>query len=85
METHVLEQEPHLALFVEGNDPVVFYKSIIDLCEYKLQVKGKLYFELNPLTALYVKDYAQSVNLFSQIELIKDMSGKIRFLKAVKK
>lgn len=85
METHVLEQEPHLALFVEGNDPVVFYKSIIDLCEYKLQGKGKLYFELNPLTALDVKDYAQSVNLFSLIELIKDMSGKIRFLKAVKK
>ena len=85
MEAHVLEQEPHLALFVEGNDPVVFYKSIIDLCEYKLHAKGKLYFELNPLTALDVKDYAENTNLFSIIELIKDMSGKIRFLKAVKK
>ena len=85
METHVLEHEPHLALFVEGNDPIVFYKSIIDLCEYKLQIKGKLYFELNPLTALDVKNYAEKTLRFSQIELIKDMSGKIRFLKAEKK
>jgi len=84
MEKHVLEQEPHLALFVEGEDPIIFYKKGIDLCRHTLASKGKLYFELNPLTATSVKDYAETSKLFESVTLIKDMSGNMRFLKAVK-
>jgi release factor glutamine methyltransferase len=81
---HVINNEPHLALFVNGQDEIIFYKKIIDLCHQKLNAKGKLYFELNPLTAKNVLDYANSSKQFSKAELIKDMSGKIRFLIANK-
>jgi len=84
MTKSVLDNEPHLALFVEGADDILFYKKIIDLCKEKLNAKGKLYFELNPLTAQNVADYANSSKQFSKVELIKDMSGKMRFLKAIK-
>jgi len=81
---HVVNNEPHLALFVNGEDDILFYKKIIDLCQHKLNANGKLYFELNPLTAETVLNYARASKQFSKIELIKDMSGKERFLRAVK-
>lgn len=85
MEPRVLAHEPHLALFVEDPDPILFYKRIIDLCESALASRGYLFFELNPLFAFDVKNYADRVNLFNFAELIMDMSGKNRFLKAQKK
>lgn len=85
MAERVLNHEPHFALFVEGNDPILFYKRIIDLCESCLESGGFLFFELNPLFAFDVKNYANTVNLFNFAELVTDMSGKNRFLKAQKK
>ncbi len=81
---HVVDQEPHLALFVEGHDPIIFYKKIVDLCKTALREKGKLYFELNPLTAEEVRSYTLASGLFDEVNLLKDMSGNLRFLKAVK-
>ena len=80
----VLDNEPHLALFVNGNDDIIFYKKIIDLCKEKLNTNGKLYFELNPLTAGNVLQYAQQSKSFKEVKILKDMSGKERFLKAEK-
>jgi release factor glutamine methyltransferase len=85
MKNNVLDHEPHLALFVEGEDPIIFYKKIIDLCSTSLNRKGKLYFELNPSTAKAVDNYAGESKLFSTTEMIKDMSGSLRFFKAIKK
>jgi release factor glutamine methyltransferase len=85
MDARVLTHEPHLALFVEDSDPIIFYKRIIDLCETHLQSKGYLFFELNPLYAEAIKNYANAANLFIFTELINDMSGKQRFLKAQRK
>lgn len=85
MEDRVLNYEPHIALFVEENDPIIFYKKIIDLSTNYLMPNGYLYFELNPLFANDVKNYADSSNLFIFTELINDMSGKCRFFKAQKK
>ena len=81
----VLKNEPHLALFVEGEDDILFYKKIINACEHILVSGGKLYFELNPLTANLVKLYTIQSQLFLEVKLINDMSGKTRFLKATKK
>lgn len=81
---NVINFEPHKALFVDGDDDIIFYKRIIDLCKHKLKYKGVLYFELNPLTAGLVHEYATRSKLFSTAELIMDMSGNIRFMKAVK-
>ncbi|MFO0357136.1 MAG: peptide chain release factor N(5)-glutamine methyltransferase [Sphingobacteriaceae bacterium] len=81
---NVKDHEPHLALFVESEDAIVFYKRIIDFSLINLNTGGKLYFELNPLTAEDVKGYAVASNSFNSVELFKDMSGNLRFLKATK-
>lgn len=85
MEKRVLNHEPHLALFVDDNNPIIFYKRIIDLCENHLEEKGLLFFELNPLYANAINDYAIASNLFIFSEILLDMSEKKRFLKALKK
>jgi release factor glutamine methyltransferase len=85
MDARVLEYEPHLALFVEDTDPIIFYKRIIDLCTKHLEEKGYLFFELNPIYANDVKNYANDSKIFNFTEILKDMSGKERFLKAQKK
>ena len=85
MNSRVLEHEPHIALFVEDNDPIVFYKRIIDLCKDHLDQNGFLYFELNPLYALDVKNYANDSKIFNFTEVLNDMSNKQRFLKAQKR
>nr|MCU0361633.1 peptide chain release factor N(5)-glutamine methyltransferase [Bacteroidia bacterium] len=76
MEKQVLEHEPHLALFVEGTDPILFYRKIIEHCSLLLNPGGRLYLELNPLTAHEVQALASSSGLFREVNLIKDMSGK---------
>ncbi|MES2513177.1 MAG: peptide chain release factor N(5)-glutamine methyltransferase [Bacteroidota bacterium] len=85
MEPRVLDHEPHVALFVEDTDPIIFYKCIIDLCADYLEEKGCLFFELNPLYANDVKNYANAAKIFNFTEIINDMSGKQRYLKAQKK
>ena len=81
---NVLNNEPHVALFVNENDEIIFYKKIINFCEINLVSKGLLYFELNPLTANEVLNYAIESKLFNTTALIKDMSGKLRFFKGIK-
>lgn len=85
MSQNVLDHEPHQALFVEGTDPVLFYRRITDACQTLLLPGGRLYFELNPLTAEVVRLYALDSGLFSNVILLMDLSGKQRFLKAQKK
>ncbi len=85
IENRVLQHEPHLALFVEDHDPIIFYKRIIDLCQDHLAAKGYLFFELNPLYAQEVKSYANDSKMFTFMDVLDDMSGKQRFLIAQKK
>lgn len=84
MHERVKNNEPNIALFVEDNDAAIFYKRIIELCKNHLNAGGKLYFELNPIFAEEIKQLAQNSKLFSEVTLIKDLSGNIRFLKAMK-
>jgi release factor glutamine methyltransferase len=85
MHQNVLDHEPHLALFASHVDDIIFYRAIIDLCKTKLIAGGSLYFELNPITSEKVQEYALNSNLFNEVELLKDLSGKIRFLRAKRK
>jgi hypothetical protein len=55
------------------------------LCNKHLESNGFLFFELNPIYAQAVNDYAIESNLFIFSEILLDMSGKQRFLKAQKK
>jgi len=47
IKNNVLDNEPHLALFVEDNDALIFYRKIAQLAQKNLKLKGQLYFEIN--------------------------------------
>ncbi|MHA3786623.1 peptide chain release factor N(5)-glutamine methyltransferase [Flavobacterium hauense] len=76
---NVLQYEPHLALFVEDNDPLVFYRKIALLAKGQLSPNGRLYFEINqylgPETVQMLEDYG-----FENIVLKKDMYGNDRMI-----
>jgi release factor glutamine methyltransferase len=84
MSKQVLDHEPHLALFAEGEDASIFYKKIIAASRFLLAPQGQVYFELNPLTADDVKAYAEASGIFTHVEILQDMSGKARFMRLVK-
>ena len=83
MERHVLEHEPHLALFVPDDDPLLFYRAITHFAKEALKPNGLLYFELNPLYACETEAMVRELG-FSETEIKLDMFGKQRFLKAKK-
>lgn len=83
MPHHVLKHEPHLALFVENDDPLIFYKKIIDFSQTHLENDGYLFFETNENNAKEVIKHLE-IKKFNHIELIKDMSGKDRIISAQK-
>mgnify|MGYP006203480257 FL=1 len=80
---NVLEFEPHLALFVEDNDALLFYRKITELAKNHLSENGKLYFEINQYlgkeTVVLVESYG-----FRNVLLIKDIYGNDRMISAEK-
>ena len=60
MSPNVLNHEPHLALFVENNNPLLFYKAIVEMSNRNLTKEGLIYFEINEFLAclLYTSDAA---------------------------
>ena len=83
MERHVLEHEPHLALFVPDDDPLRFYRAIAQYAKAALKPGGLLYFELNPLYARETEALVQALG-FTETDIRPDQFGKQRFLKAKK-
>lgn len=82
MHTNVLAHEPHLALFVEDENPLVFYEKIADFAKKCFNTEGGvLYFETNEFNAHEVVTMLNSKG-FSDIVLQKDMSGSDRLIKA---
>lgn len=82
MLANVLDYEPHLALFAEGSDPLVFYRKIALFAQNNLLNKGTVYLEINEAypneTALIFEE------LGFITELRKDINNKYRMLKAYK-
>ncbi|WAC02044.1 peptide chain release factor N(5)-glutamine methyltransferase [Lacinutrix neustonica] len=83
MNTNVIDNEPHVALFVDDNNPLVFYKSITQFAKVNLDVGGKLFFEINEYLGKETKHLVESYG-FKNVEVIKDMFGKDRMLAADK-
>lgn len=81
MERNVLDHEPHLALFVSDSDPLRFYKAIATYAETALTARGKLYFELNPLTADELRTWMISKG-WDDVRIIPDIHARKRFLEA---
>ncbi len=80
MHQNVLDYEPHLALFVNDSDPLLFYKAIADLALKKLKPDGKIYFEINQAFGLESKYMLESKG-FKNVELLKDISNNYRILR----
>lgn len=79
MHQNVLSYEPHLALFVSNENPLVFYKSIADFALDHLIPAGSLYFEINEYLGKETIDMLKDKG-FSNITLRKDMQGKDRMI-----
>ena len=83
MENNVLDFEPHLALFVDNDDALIFYEKIADFALLHLNTEGSLFFECNEFNAHEVVAMLKNKG-FSDVELRKDMSGKDRMIRAGK-
>lgn len=77
MAANVLDFEPHLALFVDDETPLVFYRKIKTFAETHLNHKGSLFLECNEFNALNVASLFQ---LSFKVSILKDMQGKDRML-----
>lgn len=78
---NVLDNEPHLALFVEDDDALVFYRKIAELAQKNLNPKGQLFFEINQYLGKEMIDLLEKMG-FKNIELRKDIYGNDRMTKA---
>lgn len=79
MDKNVTDFEPHLALFVEDNNPLVFYKAIAEFAKNHLKDKGKLYVEIHEKLGNEVKALFESVG-FKQVVIVKDINEKDRIV-----
>ncbi|RBQ07730.1 peptide chain release factor N(5)-glutamine methyltransferase [Pedobacter miscanthi] len=81
MHDNVLLHEPHLALFVNDDNPLIFYKAIADFAKTNLKSNGHLFFEINEYLGKETVEMLKDKE-FIDIELRKDMQGKDRMIKA---
>ena len=77
---NVLDYEPHLALFVDDNDALVFYKKIAELAKVNLLENGQLYFEINQYLGKEMIELMENMN-FRNIDLRKDIYSNDRMIK----
>ncbi|WP_233509374.1 peptide chain release factor N(5)-glutamine methyltransferase [Pedobacter chinensis] len=81
MHDNVLMYEPHLALFVSNENPLIFYKAIADFAKTNLKSDGLLYLEINEYLGYEMVQMLKEKG-FLNIELRQDMQGKDRMIKA---
>lgn len=79
MERNVLEHEPATALFVPDDDPLVFYRAIAVIAEKRLDDKGTLFLEINPLFAKELSAMLREHG-FQDVDIEKDMQKADRFI-----
>ena len=83
MAANVLEHEPHIALFVDDSEPLVFYREIgMNAFKY-LKEGGALYYEIHEELTSPMLELLEKIG-FVNIEVRKDLQGKDRMMKALK-
>jgi release factor glutamine methyltransferase len=80
---NVLQNEPHLALFVSDENPLIFYDKIADLAKKHLTKNGILFFEINQYLGNETVKMLEEKG-FKNIELRKDLFGNDRMIKVRK-
>lgn len=83
MEQNVLQYEPDTALFVPDDDPLLFYRHIMDYAIKALRQGGRLFYEINPIYADSIVERLLQLG-FVGVTKIDDQFGKTRFIKATK-
>lgn len=83
MEANVLDWEPHTALFVPDNDPLLFYRTIAEKALAMLTSGGALYFEINRAHGAETVEMLKSLG-YIETELRKDLAGNDRMIKAIR-
>ena len=81
MSANVLNYEPHTALFVGDDQPLVFYEQIASLAHTVLKENGRLFFEINQYLGVPMKAMLLQKG-FSKVEIRKDLSGNDRMILA---
>ncbi|WP_281337138.1 peptide chain release factor N(5)-glutamine methyltransferase [Flavobacterium eburneipallidum] len=80
---NVLDNEPHLALFVADNDALVFYRKIAELAQKNLSPNGQLFFEINQYLGKEMLELLENMG-FKNIELRKDIYGNDRMIRGTR-
>jgi release factor glutamine methyltransferase len=83
LKNNVLKNEPHVALFVENDNPLIFYAKIAELAKNYLNKNGLLFFEINQYLGTETIDLVNKKGL-KNIQLKKDMFGNNRIVVASK-
>ena len=81
MEANVLEYDPHTALFVSNEDPLIFYRAIGEFGLSHLEKDGALYFEINQYLSQETCDLLVAMG-YKNVELREDINGNARMIKA---
>lgn len=79
MRDNVLNWEPHNALFVSDDDPLIFYRNILEFTKTHLKENGEVWFEINEYLGKEMKDLCCEMG-FSNVNIYKDFREKERFL-----
>lgn len=83
MDDNVLKYEPHTALFVPNDDPLLFYRAIASYGMKALRREGSLFFETNPLYINAIAEMLEKMG-YGRIGMKNDQFGKLRFIKATR-
>ena len=81
MRDNVLNWEPHTALFVSNNDPLIFYRTILEFAKTHLNENGEVWFEINEYLGKEMTELCKAMG-FSDVEIHKDFRGKERVISA---
>lgn len=79
MPDNVLNHEPYEALFVPDNDPLLFYRAILQKSKTLLKAGGRVYFEINEALGQEMLRLMESFGFESLV--VKDINGKVRIAK----
>ncbi|MDA3821966.1 MAG: peptide chain release factor N(5)-glutamine methyltransferase [Bacteroidales bacterium] len=81
MSPNVTKYEPELALFVPEDDPLIFYREIVNFSKKRLKNEGVIWFEINEKYGEEVKALLVKSG-YINVKLLKDIHGKNRFINA---
>ena len=79
MKRNVLKYEPNSALFVDNDNPLIYYEKILEFAKNQLNNDGKIYFEINESYSIELENICK-LNSFYNIRFISDINRKNRFL-----